>query len=137
MTNLSIPDAKNVRPLEGAVIRRGTAGGAAAVGDWVYLASDGDWERCDGSEAATAEGRGIIVASDHGETTIAAGDGISVVTLGPVGGFASLTPGAVGYTSDDAGKLEDATGTVTWRAGYAESANIFFVLPGMAAAASS
>lgn len=136
MANLSIPDVAQVRPLEGAEVQNVEAGGSGSVGDWVYIAADGDWEQADGSASATAEGRGIVVGTSHGGTTFAAGDGLAVVTLGPVAGFDSLTPGAVGYTSDDAGKLEDAAGTVTWRGGYALSAQVFYVMPGMAAATS-
>lgn len=133
MANLSIPDVRQIRALDGALILNATAGGSGAVGDWVYLASDGDWEQADGSDSASAEGRGIVVATTSSDTAFADGDGISIATLGPVAGFDSLTPGAVGYTSDDAGKLEDAAGTVTWRGGYALNEQTFFVQPGMAA----
>jgi hypothetical protein len=136
MANLSIPVAKNVRALDGAFIQSGEAGGTAEVGDLVYLASDGDWEQSDASASSTAEARGIIVATGHGGTTVSAGDAISVVVFGPVAGFASLTPGAIGWTSDDAGKIEDAHGTVTHRVGYVMSAYVFFVMPGLAAPSS-
>lgn len=132
MANLSIPVLKNVRALDGATIRSGTAGGTISVGDWVYIASDGDWERADASASSTALGRGIVVASVTGETAIAAGEGLAVVSFGPVAGFEDLEPGAAGFTSNDAGKLEDAAGTVTWVGGYAESPQVFFVMPGLA-----
>jgi len=131
MANLSIPDAKNIRPLESAVIRNAVAGGAMDIGDLVYVASDGDWEQADGNASATAFATGIVVGSDSGETGILADEGIAVCVFGPVAGFASLTPGGIGYTSDDTGKIEDAAGTVTHTIGWCQTDEIFFVQPGL------
>lgn len=135
MANLANTD-KNIRPLAGSVVEGYDLGGSANVGDVVYVASDGDVEVTDGSASATAEGIGIIVGvpgSIPYTTALVAGDRVSVCVYGPVGGFTSLTPGARGWVSDDAGKLEDAAGTVTFPMGYAQSAEIFFVNPGMTA----
>lgn len=135
MTVLTNVD-QQIRPLQGAVTRDFDAGGAGNVGDLVYIASDGDVEVADGSASATAEAVGIVVGTSTGQTAFAAGDGVTVVVLGPVAGFSGMTPGASGYVSDTAGAIDDAAGTVTWVVGYSESATVFFVQPGMALATS-
>lgn len=123
--------AANVRPLEGAVLRRYAAGGSGNKGDVVYVASDGDVEVTDSDSAGTSNGVGIVIGvSDEGVTTFVAGDAVTVCVYGPVGGFASLTPGAVSYVSGTAGKLDTAAGTTLKRMGYNESATVFFVDPG-------
>lgn len=137
MTNLAVTAAQ-VRPLDGAITRMFNLGGAVAPGDPVYIASDGDVERTDGNGAAAlANGRGLCVAIQGGKAVGAAGDRATVVMFGPVAGFTGLTPGAVGYVSNDAGKLEDAAGAYTRIMGYAESATVFFVDPEISTAASA
>jgi hypothetical protein len=135
MANLAYT-AANIRPLGGALVRQFLAGATLAPGDLVYLASDGDVEKSDASDSATADAIGVVVPSND-ETSFAAGKPVSVCIFGPVAGFSSLTPGARGYVSDDAGKLEDAAGTFVKCMGYAEAADIFVFLPGMAALTSS
>lgn len=136
MANLAVTPA-NVRPLDGAVTRAYNLGGTVAVGDPVYVASDGDVERTDGNVSNTvAAFRGILVALQGGKSTGAAGDRGTVCVFGPVAGFTGLTPGAPGYVSNDVGKLEDAVGAFQRFAGYAESATVFFVQPVMSTAAS-
>lgn len=113
--------AAEIRPLKehGAVIVPGTAGGTITVGHLVYIASDGDWERSDGNvSAAVARTQGIAVESYDGETTINAGDPVSVVVFGPVSGFDDLTAGANYYTSDTVGRIADAVGTFDRQVGY-------------------
>lgn len=105
--------AANIRPLvsHGAIVVPGQAGGTITVGDLVYPAADGDWERADGNVSATVAGaQGVAVASYDGETTINSGDPVSVVVAGPVSGFISLTAGANYYLSDNVGKIADAVG---------------------------
>jgi hypothetical protein len=123
--------AANVRPLEGAVLRRYAAGGSGSKGDVVYVASDGDVEVTDADSAGTSNGVGIVVGvSDEGVTTFVAGDAVTVCVYGPVGGFTLATPGAVSYVSGTAGKLDTAAGSTLKRMGYNESATVFFVDPG-------
>lgn len=137
MTNLAVVPA-NVRPLDGSITRMFDLGGAMAPGDSFYIAADDDIERTDGNvSAATAAGRGICVAIQGGKALGAAGDRATGVVFGPVAGFTGLTPGAVGYVSNDAGKLEDAAGAFTRIMGYAESATVFFVDPEISTAASA
>jgi hypothetical protein len=131
MTDLTVTAAK-VRPLDGSRTRGFDLGGAAAPGDAVYIASDGDIEKADANvSAATGRGIGLIVAIEGGKSAGVAGDHCTVCVFGPVEGFSSLTPGANGYLSDTAGKLADAAGTQSRIIGYAESATAFFVLPEM------
>jgi hypothetical protein len=138
MANLTVT-AANVRPLDGSVTRHYNAGAAGmAPGDAVHVASDGDVEKTDANVSnAAAAIRGLIVAIQGGKASTAIGDRLTVAVFGPVAGFSGLTPGAPGYVSNDAGKLEDAAGAFTRIAGYAESATVFFVCPEQSTAASS
>lgn len=105
--------AANIRALKpnGALILPGQAGGTITIGDLVYVASDGDWERADGNAGvALARSQGIAVESYDGETTINSGDPVSVCVFGPVSGFTTLTAGANYYLSDNVGKIADAVG---------------------------
>jgi len=122
--------AANVRPLDGAVCRGFKLGGAAAPGDCVYVASDGDVEKADANVSlATAAGIGVVVAIQGGKSSGVAGDSVTVCMFGPVAGFSGLTPGARAYVSDTAGKLSTTAGTAKRCMGFAESATVFFVAP--------
>jgi hypothetical protein len=139
MANLT-KTPKQIAPLAGSRVVTHTLGGAADVGDSVYIAADGDVEVSNGSAAATAEAIGLIVGIEGSvpyDTALVAGQRVTVCVFGPVGGFSGLTPGANGWVSDDAGELEDAEGTVTFPMGYAQSTTVFFVQPGRAAPTSS
>lgn len=125
--------AANVRPLRehGAIVLPAQAGEALTVGDLVYWESDGDVNQADAnvSQAAT-RAIGIVVASYDGETSIASGAQCSVCVFGPVSGFASVTPGALYWASDTAGKVSDAAGTfdriVAWGVEIAGDDVLFF-----------
>lgn len=114
MSNIALTAAK-IRALteHGAVVVPGQAGGTITIGDLVYIASDGDWERADGDVAGGAPARavGVAVESFDGETTINSADPVSVCVFGPVSGFTSLTGGANYYLADAAGKIDTAVGT--------------------------
>lgn len=135
--------AAKVRPLEGALLRKRRAGGAVVMGNAVYTAADGDLEKAQANAAATSDGVGILVeVNEPGETTAADGDAVTLCTFGPVGGFSSLTPGTIYYVDDaTAGNIvaPAPSGAGKWAKsiGYAESATILFVAPGIAAARSS
>lgn len=129
MADLTVT-ATLVRPLDGAVCRGFNLGGAAAPGDLVYIAADGDVEQADANVSPdTAKGVGLVVAIQGGKKAGAAGDRATVCVFGPVAGFAALTPGANGYVSDTAGKLAAEAGTCSRIMGYAESATVFFIAP--------
>lgn len=128
MSNLALTAAL-IRPLDGSVVRGYDLGEAMAPGDCVFVDTDGDINKADGNAVASAKGIGLIVAIQGGKALGALGDKASVCVFGPVAGFSSLTPGANGYVSDDAGKLEDAAGTCSRIMGYAEAATVFFIHP--------
>lgn len=110
MADVTIDVRANIRALSmnGAVTLPGQAGGTISIGDVVYVASDGDWERADANGAvALARAQGIAVQSYDGETTITAGNPVTVCVYGPVAGFDNVTPGANYYISDNAGALSD------------------------------
>lgn len=140
--------AANVRALEGAIKRSGVANATINMGDAYYIADDQDnilpkVAQADANvSAALANARGIVVAVvREGETQAVAGDGVTLVTFGPVGGFSGLTPGARQFISSTAGGVTETapTGAGTWTQpiGYAESDSVLFVAPGLAAPASN
>lgn len=137
MTALSIT-AADVRPLDGAVTQGYDLGGAADIGDLVYVATDDDVERADGSAQASARAIGIVVAIQGGASSGTEGDAATICTFGPVAGFAGLTGGALGYVSDTAGEIHTnaAAGTYERSVGYARSATVFYVQPEMSNPAS-
>lgn len=130
MTVITIPSVTKIGPLPGSVIREFDLGGALAVGDLCYIASDGDVEEANGGAAGTAWAKGVVVSiGTEGAESGIAGDRASVAIFGPVCGFSGMTPGAEHYVSDTAGAVDDANGTVTVVIGYAEAADILFVDP--------
>ena len=131
MADITVTSA-DVRALQanGAVVRRYLAGAAITVGYAVHIASDGDVEHSDANTTqAAARAIGIAVESRDGETSIAAGDPVSVCVFGPVGGFSGMTPGTNQYVSDTVGRIADAAATYDRIIGYAESATVLFVNP--------
>ena len=127
--------AAAVRPLEGAVVRRGIAGTSGSVGDLVALQSDTFWDQCDADALATAQARGVVVAvnGQPGATTFVAGDAIDIVRRGPVVWGASMTVAGRVYASTTAGKGDQTApataGDYPFVVGYAEAANILYVEP--------
>lgn len=126
--------AANVRPLNGALIQRGEAGGSGSVGDVVYLNGANGWAQADADAEASAQARGVVVAvGAEGETSFADGDKIDIVTEGPVEGFASMTPGGVAYVSTTAGAIDQtapaASGDYPFVIGWARSASVLYVHP--------
>lgn len=126
--------AANVRPLEGARVRRYNAGGTITPGQAVYLANDGDVEAADADVEAQAQVIGICIADGNGAVSFGAGTRVDVVVWGPVTGYASLTPGGLVYASVTAGSMDQtapagASGDFPFVVGYAESATTIFVSP--------
>jgi hypothetical protein len=111
------------------VVQSFDLGGAADVGDLVYIASDGDVEKADASAQDSAKAVGILTAVEGGEDSGTAGDLVSVCVFGPVAGFSSMTPGANGYVSDTPGDIDASAGTYDRIVGFAKSAAVFFVSP--------
>ncbi len=116
--------AANIKPLEGAIVRRFTAGAAIAAGELVSMSSDG---YIDPSDSTSAKNPVLGVALN---ACGAAGPRIDVVVFGPVICLTGATPGGLQYNSTTAGEpLETTAGNQTV-AGIAESATILFVRPG-------
>jgi hypothetical protein len=116
--------AANIKPLEGAIVRRFTAGAAIAAGELVSMSSDGF---IDPSDSTAAKNPVLGVALN---ACAAAAARIDVVTFGPVVCLTGATPGGLQYNSTTAGEpLETTAGNQTV-AGIAESATILFVRPG-------
>ncbi len=115
--------AANIKPLQGAIIRRETAGSAVAAGELVSMSSDGYVDPSD-STAAKNPVLGVAV-----QAASAAGERIDLVVFGPVKCLTGATPGALVYNSTTAGEpLETTAGNQTV-AGIAESATVLFVRP--------
>ena len=116
--------AANIKPLEGALIDRFTAGSEIAAGELVSMSSD---EYIDPADSTGAKS---IVLGVAVQAAAAAGERIDVVTHGRVKCLTGATPGAVVYNSTTAGEpLETVAGNQT-AAGIAVSATILFVRPG-------
>jgi hypothetical protein len=124
--------AGDVRLISGPV-RRFKAGGTGSLGDFVYVADDGDVEQTDADAAASAQSTGVVIsAGQEGATTFAAGDPLDVALPGAiVTGFSGLTPGAPVYASVTPGAGADAipaaAGDYIWVSGRAISATELLV----------
>lgn len=134
MADISILGGQ-VRPLNGAIVRRFTAGDSVSVGDAVFVYSDGTVKPADADAEASAQGRGIVVGVGvAGSTSAITGQAVDVVTHGPVAlGTSGLTDGAVVYISTTAGKLDQtapaANGDYPFVIGWAESDGVLYVQP--------
>lgn len=127
MTDLTLTQG-DVKPAVGAIVRPYKLGGAAEVGDSVFVAADGDVEVSNADTAEDAQAIGIIVSvGAYGALVGAAGDRVDVVTIGGVFGFAGITPGDLIFTSVNDGKLADAVPAATnfkWAIGRGEVDNL-------------
>jgi hypothetical protein len=113
--------AAAVKPLEGAILRRGTLGATVTAPSPVTLQSDGKWDGMDTSAAQLT----CAVAIQSGVD----GDEVDLVTHGPVVALSGATIGSLVYGSDTAGAFDTAVGTKDVIIGYAETATILFVTP--------
>ena len=137
MANEVTVTVADVRPLQGAIVRRGTATEALAFGDAVYVDSATgnipNFSKADASALdALLVSAGIVVAgnpANPGATSIAVGDPVDVVTHGPVTGYSSMTPGANIWLSDTVGRLSTVVGTKSCIMGWAETAANLYVNP--------
>ena len=111
----------DIKPLTGAIIRRGTLGATVTKGHPVTLQSDGYWDHCQ----TTAAQLTVAVAVEGGVV----GDRVDLVVYGPIQCISGATIGALVYGSDTAGAYDTAVGTKDLVIGYAESATVLFVNP--------
>ena len=138
--------AIDARPLRGAVVEDWQADVGGNLLDVVYLKSTGKiaLAQRDGT-AAEANAVGIAVGTDRriGNRIptsdaylgkFSAGDVVTVVTSGPVGGFSGLTVGADYYISATPGDIVTTKSTTSGhhnkKIGVAHAADILFVESG-------
>jgi hypothetical protein len=120
----------NIKPLEGAIVRRYIAGSAITPGDAVCMSSDGAIDPADSDALATNTVVGIALVPRNQGAAYAAGDVVDVVVHGPVKCATGGTPGAYAYTSGTtAGQMAEAAGTKSLIVGFVESATVVFVRP--------
>lgn len=113
--------AANIKPLEGAIVRRYTAGTTVAAGELVTMQTDGYVDPTN-----TGAVQNIAGVALQGVTT---GQRVDVVVFGPVQCLTGATVGATVYGTDTAGEPGETAGTKTTIAGWAESATVLFVNP--------
>lgn len=121
-------DAADIKPLEGAVIQRFTAGAAIEAGEIVSMSSDGYVDPAIATSVVLSA-VGIALPKDGGDPAAAEGDTLDVVTHGPVVCMAGATIGALIYVSDTAGEPSETAGTKDTVIGFAQSATVLFVRP--------
>jgi hypothetical protein len=119
MAAITKASAANVKPLEGAVLRRGQLGATVTAPSPIALQSDGKWDGLDTSTAQLTVGVALQSGGD--------GDWIDIVMFGPMLALSGATIGSLVYGSDTAGAFDTAAGTKSTIIGYAESASILFV----------
>lgn len=118
-------DATLVKPLEGAVIIRETAGSAIEAGEAVSMASDGAVDPTDTSSITLAMALGIAA----GPNDYVTGDRVDIVISGPIVCMTGATPGDVVYATDTAGEPSHTAGTKTTILGMPRSATVLIVNP--------
>lgn len=111
----------DVKPLEGAVLRRGTLGATVTAPGPVTLQADGKW---DPTDTSTAQVTVAIPLQSGVDGTV-----VDLVILGPVVALSGATPGVLVFGSDTAGAFDTAVGTKDTIIGYVEKANVLFVQP--------
>jgi hypothetical protein len=116
-------DASLVKPLEGAIVRRFTAGATIEAGEAVCMSADGFVDPASGAAVTTNFVLGIALQD------VAVTERVDVVTFGPVVCATGGTPGAHVYISDTAGEPAETAGTKVGIIGIVESATVVFVNP--------
>jgi len=115
--------AANIKPLDGAVVRRRICGATVAAGELVHLSTDGFVDPCNTGSITLAQVDGIAVQGGAITETI------DVVVAGPVLCLAGATIGALIYATDTDGEPAESAGTKLSVVGYAESATVLYVRP--------
>lgn len=102
------------------------AGEAAAGGQLVYKHTDNKWYKSDANSGTAADkmAMGVCVKDVY-----AAGDPITVMLHGVMGGYTSLTPGTLYFASDTEGEIADAAGTTYLPVGIALTTDRIFFFP--------
>jgi hypothetical protein len=119
----------NIKPLDGAKVRRYLAGATITPGAPVYISAASTVSEADASAVNTNACIGVALAPRNQGTAYAAGDMVDVVTYGPCQFVTGATAGAIVYVKDDVGEVSETTGTKTTIVGIAETATVVFVNP--------
>ena len=122
-------DAKLIKPLEGAIVRRFTAGAALEAGEIAAMMADGYVDPAIGTSAAGAAAVGIVLPGMNGKVAFALGDSVDVVIFGPVQCLVDATIGGLIWVSDTAGEPSETAGTKDTVVGRAISASVLLVNP--------
>jgi hypothetical protein len=117
----------NVKPLEGAQVRRYTAGSAISPGHPVCMSADGYIDSADSDALATNTVLGVALPARNQSAAYAAGDRVDVVVAGPVQCVTGGTPGAYAYTNGTAGAISESAGTKSLILGVVETETVIFV----------
>ena len=117
--------AELVKPLEGAIIRRFTAGATIEAGEIVSMAADGYLDPADTTDFTLACVVGIALQD------VAITQRVDVVVHGPVLCCSGGTPGTLVYATDTAtaGEPSVTAGAKVVLVGVMETATILFVRP--------
>ena len=121
MTAISKASAANVKPLEGAIVRKVQLGASVTAPSPITLQSDGKW---DGTDTSAAQLTVAIAMQSGGD-----GDWVDAVFYGPVVALSGATIGNLVFGSDTAGAFDTAVGTKDTKIGYALTASVLFVDP--------
>lgn len=121
--------AKLIKPLEGAIVRRFTAGATLAAGEIAAMMSDGYVDPAIGTSVAGAAAVGIVLPGLNGKVSFAAGDAVDVVIFGPVQCLQEATPGTLVWVSDTAGEPAESAGTKDTVVGRSISDTVLLVNP--------
>lgn len=121
--------AKLIKPLEGAIVRRFTAGAALEAGEVAAIMSDGYVDPAIGTSLAGAAAVGIVLPGLNGKIAFVATDSVDVVIHGACQCVTGATPGAVIFVSDTAGEPAEAAGTKSSVVGRAISATVVLINP--------
>jgi hypothetical protein len=116
--------AANVRPLQGAIVRRFTASAAITAGSAVYMSGNNTVAHAAGGAVGTNKVIGIAI-----NAAAASGDPVDVVVLGPVNCGTSGTAGAAAQLNDTAGAYDETGGTKKCVIGLVLNATTIFVRP--------
>jgi hypothetical protein len=125
-------DARNIKPLQGAIVRRYTAAATIEAGQLLYVNSSGNVDLAAGGAVATTKPFIGVALQDA-----VAADVIDVVVFGPVQCVTGGTPGSTAYIGDTAGSPVETAGTKQFVIGLVESATVLFIRPTSLAAAAS
>ena len=118
-------DNTKIKPLQGAIIRRFTAGATIDAGEIVSMMADGYVDPANTTAFTGAVVAGIALAD------AASGDRVDVVVFGPVVCLSEATPGKLIFASNTAGEPSESVGEKDVIVGFAESASVLFVRPQM------